>query len=175
MDVFTIKSGHINITDPCYENGTWCGMFELAAKNGNWEAEVKRDSDGCIVYLRAYHAARPIYSQPDERLGEVGVDSGQMSIIDSDTYPKGDSTGDCGDFKNKQRVPVSFYDECCKRTLSEDCFGIVSEQGSGAVSSTGYGDGLYDVFVKKDGEEIVAVEIVFLNDEDNEDNEEEVA
>ena len=166
MNTFQVKSGAINITDPCYNKTTWCALFKQPAKNGTWEAEVEtEESEGRVAHLRAYHTDHAIYSRPSDQLDSVGVDSGQMSIIDSGTYPEGEETGECGNFGDKERVPVSFYDECAKATLSEDMFGIVSKYGSGAVSSTGYGDGSYAVYVEKEGEEIVAVEIVFIDQE----------
>ena len=164
MSKFKVKSGKLNITDPCYTDGTWCALFEMKAKNGIWKAEIETGYEDRVKILRAYHINHPAAS-PFPKIGEVGVDSGQMSIIDSDSYPKGgDDTGECGDFNNEERVPISFYDECCKATLSEDMFGIVSKYASGAVSSTGLGDGLYNVYGEMDGKELVAVEIVFMDD-----------
>ena len=53
-------------------------------------------------------------------------------------------------------------------------------EGLGVVVSTGYGDGIYDVFVKNDDDgRIAEVKIVFINndeddDEDDEDDDEDV-
>jgi len=78
----------------------------------------------------------------------VGVDSGQCGIFDDTIYPVDvESNGEYGDEN-------TFYGECCKLTLGDNQGGIL-KTGNGVVSSSGYGDGSYEVFCQyHDGERI---------------------
>lgn len=95
-------------------------------------------------------------------IGSVGVDSGQVMIVDpcyvleDDFQPDSEPTG----------LP---YDECCRITLGEEGAGLTSFEG--VVSSTAYGDGCYPVYatIGSDGR-ILSLEILF--DDFEEDDEE---
>ena len=89
-------------------------------------------------------------------IGQCGVDSGQILLIDpchvyKDEFDPDNPTG--GD-----------YDECCRITLSEDAAG---ETELGVVARSN-GDGYFPVYAKTDEHgEIMSVEIVFRkSDED---------
>jgi len=106
-------------------------------------------------------------------LDNIGVDSGQCGIFDADNYPGGNSTGEYDD-KN------SFYGKVCELTSNEhgeeadksipyNTYGIID--GFGVVSSTGYGDGCYTAYgIKNENGELIAVKIVFLEDETEKDD-----
>ena len=82
-----------------------------------------------------------------KKIGECGVDSGQILLIDPCYVYKGDD-----------------YDECCKVTLSEDKAG---ETTLGVVTSTYSGDGVYPVYASTDEHgAIMSVEIVFKKSEE---------
>lgn len=89
----------------------------------------------------------------------VGVDSGQAGLFDSALYPANGAADE------------AFYDKCCDLTLGDAQAGSV---GFGIVSSSGYGDGGYNCFVKTNTEgEVVGVAIVYIchgEDEDTEDD-----
>jgi hypothetical protein len=70
----------------------------------------------------------------------IGVDSGQCGIFSSTVYPMSLRDGD----EHKY-----FYDECCETTLAEDQAGILWNE-EGVVASSGYGDGCYGLFAKRD-------------------------
>lgn len=54
-----------------------------------------------------------------------------------------------------------FYRKCCKLTGSKNNFGIL--EGKAIVSSSGYGDGGYSLYYKKNSEnEIVALKIKYI-------------
>lgn len=80
-------------------------------------------------------------------IGHCGVDSGQILLIDP-CYVYKDEYGSGGD-----------YDQCCRITLSDDGAG---QTDLGVVTSSGYGDGVYPVYAKKDANgRIVSVTIEF--------------
>lgn len=68
----------------------------------------------------------------------------------------------------KAEVTDDWYRMCCDKTLGE--LGCGSIDG-GVVSRSGYGDGGYEAFVATEGNEVVAVKVVFIPE--YEDTEEE--
>jgi hypothetical protein len=96
---------------------------------------------------------------------DIGVDSGQAGFFDAEFYIGGDDQ--------------KFYDQVCDLTLNGDNAGVIA---FGAVSSSGWGDGCYELQTIRHDGEVVAARIVFMedtpaedeyNEEDDEDNEEE--
>ena len=53
MKTFTITSGFVNLTDPCYQVDAWCGKYNVPAKNGTWYATVEHES-GMIKSFTAF-------------------------------------------------------------------------------------------------------------------------
>jgi len=183
MNTFKIKSGKLHVTDPCYDADTNCGLYNLPAQNGEWEGEVERLDKkdwgmrvGELVVHHKDHFTEVHSGSWEELEGEVGVDSGQAGVFDSEIYPKGENDGEANDMS-------SFYGRACRETcpefdrthakekeskgLSLDC-GVVDD--GGFVSCSGYGDGGYTAYgVKNSKNELIAVKIVFIDDEDEED------
>ena len=87
MKTFNVTSGKICITDPCYGKGTWCGNYDLPAKNGEWAVEVLMSNCGSwgnrVAELQCWHVeAGKIDNGKWLRLkNEVGVDSGQAGVF----------------------------------------------------------------------------------------------
>lgn len=163
---FEVKSGCINITDPCYSIDTWCAAFKLPAKNGTWKASVVISDEGewgqRVATLFAHHTDHHLDGDRKVLKADIGVDSGQCGIFDDGVYPQGKDTGDYDDEK-------SFYKQCCNMTLPQSNpehlqWGVVK---GGVVSSSGLGDGSYVAYVEKDDEgKIIAVEIVFIDEDE---------
>lgn len=176
------------------KNGKWRAYVQIH-NEGAWGNRVS-----CLMLT---HESVPELSRGDQNAiissrvkidAEVGVDSGQAGMFDAEHYRKNSSIPE--DFNaNAPRIfkseakevdvddpdhPSRFYAACCDRTLGPSGKGGISSDffggGTipfGAVSSSGYGDGGYDAYTcSKDGE-IVAVEIVFISDEEDEEEEEE--
>lgn len=170
MPVFTIKSGKIRISDPCYDKDDYLGGLVIEAKNGEWVASADLEKTGWgdrITKLTAEYNG-PV-SVADCSTHSIGVDSGQAGVFDFDSY-KDDNL-----VKNVARVHKEvicedepWYSICCDRTLSNHQWGVIP---NGAVSTSGYGDGMYDVncFLDKNGD-VVRVEITFIDDEDEDEN-----
>ena len=182
---FEIETNKIRVSDPCYEKECkYNGVIENV-KDGTWKAKIVVFDEGDdwghrIGYLVCSHEDYIVDVQ-DSRGGwiregfEVGVDSGQVAIVD-DKYFKDNEV-----VKNTHRIggdnnwPIAedepWYSICCDRTLSKDSAGLIP---FGAVSSSGYGDGVYDCYsLTKDGK-IVAVYVDFgLENEENEEGEED--
>lgn len=111
------------------------------------------------------------------QIGFVAVDSGQLLITDPG-YVNGWGEEGFGE------APAGHYSYggACETTLSADSAGQLNfpagHGGMGVVSSTGFGDGLYPVYATyvddEDGSwgrRIARLEIVFIDDDEPEDDE----
>jgi len=166
---FTVTSGKLIVSDPCYDRDVWC-MGELSnVQNGEWEAFVVVSNEGDwgnrIAELIIRHTSRPDIEDIDidrPTSFHVGVDSGQAGFFCDSIYPH----GDCGEYDDLS----SFYGRACDKTLNtSEQAGIVDN--AGVVSSSGFGDGSYDCYVHHDSEtgKIVAASIVFISDDEDDD------
>lgn len=107
-----------------------------------------------------------------EYVGTLGVDSGQMMLCDP-CYIKKDFANEYGEGGN----PMS-YSGACNATLSNQGFGFLTNTSGNYsinlafVTSSGYGDGSYPVYIKRDGNRIAEMKIVFIGKdlEDEEDD-----
>jgi hypothetical protein len=145
-EISIIKTGAINlsrriiISDPYYERGIWCALSDFEVMPGKYETFI-------IKYENRAAAVIAVHSNYIETLdfdwelyvGEIGVDSGQAGIFDDSIYPEKE------EYKGKYDDEDSFYGECCKLTLSDTQGGILKNE-KGVVSSSGCGDGRYELF-----------------------------
>jgi hypothetical protein len=171
---FEVVSGALYISDPCYDQGTWCQAHVDNVKNGTWIADCEKSDEGswgnrCAILFahEEGHTAYPYSGRWHRVDAEIGVDSGQAGIFDA------------GHFRDDSVVePVEnpltgegWYDMSCAVTLGEQSWGAIP---FGCVSSSGYGDGGYDAFVIRDKDgQIVAVKIEFITEDDDEDEDED--
>lgn len=144
------------VSDPCYDIATVpSGGIILKSAPGEWNVKVGYGKDGRVSSLVATKRGKSAGLGRLHEVARAGVDSGQMSIVDYDTYPKGEDTGDFNDLS-------SFYGEVCALTLAKPQCGI-TVNGKAAVSSSGYGDGEYPVKAKFNAAgEAVHISIQFL-------------
>jgi hypothetical protein len=103
----------------------------------------------------------------------VGVDSGQAGFFDLVKYTEAQSDHHFASCRGDSPIFEAFYESCGKHTLDESkSFGAIE---FGAVSQSGYGDGGYDCFAKRDESgAVTAAFILFIgSDEVDEDFSEE--
>jgi len=111
---------------------------------------------------------------------QIGVDSGQCGIFSSDSYRNdsiveriGLGDGDISFFGTTPWKEMAesrgkedgegWYVNMCSRTLGNQSYGVYDE---GIVSSSGIGDGCYELFVAKKGDEIVGLCVDFQIEEE---------
>lgn len=175
---FECTTGVLVISDPCYDLDTWC-MGEIEkAKKGIWKAfVVMNDSGGwgvrCAELIALHEELSPqLMSQLywEKSSIDVGVDSGQAGIFDKSSFKNDSLIKEDPHFSRNHANEAGerWYAACCDITLSDDQAGVLP---GGAVSSSGYGDGMYDCFIVKKGDEVVGVKIVFIGDDEDEDEE----
>lgn len=168
-----VKLGNeVVVSDPCYTIPTWCQVIVKDVKEGDYIPFVlnsklsgwgERISALCLIHQE--HADIKSYLQWTEHGGTVGVDSGQCGIFSKDSY-RNDSI-----FKIKPKFEYSgkedgdkWYAHMADKTLSDDSWGAY---GYGVVSSSGIGDGSYDLYTLIDNDEkVVGFFIDYLIDED---------
>lgn len=152
------------ITDPCYNYDP--GQIIEDMTPGKWNAEILVSEEGSwgdrVAELRIVHEDHDVsdYDYDCVSKFEVGVDSGQAGFFDSFMYPRG-TTGEYGDL-------YTFYGKACEMTISEEKAGVFP---FGVVSRTGFGDGGYSLWTVKQNGKVIAAKIVFISDNDYEDEE----
>jgi hypothetical protein len=104
--------------------------------------------------------------------GVVGVDSGQLMITDPCYLESEWDPIVTLDFGSKA-AGVYSYDGACHATLSEEKFGQLNYRlghaGAGVAFSSGYGDGCYEVYVRKEEGRIAEARVIMIEEEKDED------
>jgi hypothetical protein len=182
LGTFKVESGEVRISDPCYAKDTWCAGVLKNVKKGTWIAKARVFDEGSwgerIGYLIAVNEDyRFRFDDPREDTAiDVGVDSGQAGIFDEKYYKDDSVFADKTDKDRKYKVAICpediWYSFNCDVTLFDPNAGVIP---FGCVSSSGYGDGIYNCSVIKEKGEIVAIVIDYglENREEDEEDEEE--
>jgi hypothetical protein len=172
-NTFEVTSGAIVCSDPCYSIPTWCQGIVENVKNGTWIANVIVTDEGDwgkrIALLSISHKD---IEEPDANIDIMnfvgGVDSGQFGFFDKDFYRNDEVAKDLEKYDFGENYDVqegdTWYRACCNLTLGDEQWGVLP---NGVVSSSGFGDGSYDVFGYKDAYgEYVAFAVVFIYDDE---------
>lgn len=97
----------------------------------------------------------------DEEIGGVPVDAGMVCAFDYG-YIENNIRDANGEYSEE------WYQKMCNITLrscnGEEGYDCDTYEDRGVVTSSGFGDGYYPVFVAKDGEDIVGIRIIFQED-----------
>ena len=167
LGTFKVETGKVYVCDPCYGKGDSLGYLADAV-NGVWKATARITKNEGRVSVLTAKSSEAKDGGEWTKLRTACVDSGQMSIFDFDFFKKeSEGKGKCS--KSWQYMEDeddgAFYGACCSLTCGESngvgMHGGVLEHG--AVSSTGWGDGCYPVFVKKNKTgKVVAVKVKFM-------------
>ena len=200
---FVIKSGKVFCADPCYTSDVWCTGTLDNVMNGLWEGYITKIDDGefgeRISELYAFYSSpyNKIINWEKTNI-HGGVASGQFGFYDYDYFI---NLGTERIYPNKEGFcrrccDLTIYVETCKvldvemmgglkeitgieqkpimRTLTKysPSGGVIDTDG--IVSSSGYGDGGYPVYVTKNEDgKIIGFKAVFI-DENEEDEDEEI-
>lgn len=138
--------GTVDATDPCYNHDVWCRMNGIPVCDGEYDCVIWKtqepDEPSRVARIGIYLRGIVPVQDKMECIGEIGVDAGLA-----------------GFFMNKPDYSDAEWVALCDLLSNGDAW-IRSE---GFFSSSGYGDGGYDVCAYKqpDGR-ASALEIVFL-------------
>ena len=165
---FAVISSALFVSDPCYNYDTWCAKKICDVKNGNWKAYVLSYDFGKYgirnISLLAIHEN---YNESDlanmrmEIIDTLGVDSGQLGIFDYDNFKNDKQFSE--DYEPNFNISSTeqgykFYGACCDATFSGVEAGVLPY---GCVTSSGFGDGIYEAYIYYENDEVVAVEAIF--------------
>ena len=155
--VGTIKlPDRIDVTDPFYGRNVWCRINDLKIKAGNyssvvWMHKEEFNNEGKIEKVKLvgsigiYLDGKIPSKESMEQIGEVGVDSSYVGFF----------------FKQPSILFDDEWAKFCYSRHDEEYFWLKSNMGFFSLS--GYGSGMYPVYVSKNtAGEITAVEIRFL-------------
>lgn len=159
IGVGTIKitGGKVIVSDPCYERDAWCAGTIENFPNGEYDCEVDVGIAGewgkRVFRMRILKQGLNL-SQCEFRHSDVlPVDCALMGFFD-DAYHKETHPGKVSD--EWYEVKVMQLEEDAS-IVDDRCF----------ISSTGFDDGLYDVYELYDAyDNLVGIEAQFLTDED---------
>jgi hypothetical protein len=177
---FEVTSGKLVCSDPCYAIPTWCQGIVENVKNGVWGAEINLSDEGdwgqrvaslYIVNEDANAKMTGIETKifEDEPLNfNAGVDSGQFGFFDFAHYRNDESAKDLKKYEFGDNYDTesgdAWYRACSDLTLGDEQWGVLP---NGVVSSSGFGDGSYDVYGYQDAYgEYVAFAVVFIYDDE---------
>ena len=172
---FQIESGKVIVSDPCYEVDFEINETIENVKNGKWIAKIEtkkvwgeRVSKLMCCHESVYQFSRSLIFKVVSK--DIGVDSGQAGIFDVEHFKKDSDVEDLPrEYKEKICENEPWYSYCCDRTLSK----MADVIPFGVVSSSGLGDGCYVCEVAKKENEVVAMQVTFLEEEHDEGEEEE--
>lgn len=156
-------NNNVVVSDPCYEIDTWCALNIGNMQSGKYSVIINYlpdeitnwgDRVGSLIVIKDEDYLEDLL-ESSNLLGEVGVDSGQMSVYNYEEYTN-----------NEER-----YDSICHKTNHKEA-GVVN---NGAVSNTGFGDGFYPVYSIIDEEtcEVIGLEIQFISEDELDEEDEE--
>lgn len=157
--------------DPCYTRDVECAKWDINVKSGEYQYKVEYSDEiygwgERVKSLAIFHNSIKISDSnwQLDKTADIGVDSGQAGFFDNSIIPVLTKE----ELKNKRSHPSynysdenSFYKKCCNLTGSKNKFGILESKA--IVSASGYGDGGYSLYYKKNSEnEIVALKIKYI-------------
>jgi hypothetical protein len=172
MDMFRFQLGSlVHLTDPCYDapenkgemNFDGSGLYNVPCAEGYWiAARLPTDKFGEVARENRVVGFTLVSEDYDHQAlrtksYRVGVDSGQFGIFDASIY-ENDSDYD---------VEGSFYRTVCDITNQENCGTVFN---SGFVSSSGYGDGGYDLICGFLDGKLAYASITFIEDYDDDED-----
>ena len=177
--------GEVIVSDPCYEIPTWCQEVIKNVRPGVYDTEVDyRESSGWGERVHSLTVLHENIKSPnwEHYSNNIGVDSGQCGVFCMTSYrndemsqelpwltEKGDPFGD-HPFRPVKEEGEQWYVKMCDRTLStEEGWGVYD---TGVVSSSGYGDGSYELQVCQMDGLIHGFRIIFIDDSYDEEEEE---
>lgn len=131
----------VDITDPCYDKGTWCRMT-IDCEPGLYKGYVEITNEGNfgkeVASVSIFKGDTKCGIEEMERIGDIGVDAGLA-----------------GFFNDKPDFSDAEWDELCNKISEGDAWNLYN----GIFSLSGYGDGCYNVYANKERN---AFTIVFI-------------
>ncbi|MBO1511370.1 SMI1/KNR4 family protein [Metabacillus bambusae] len=164
VGTFTVESGKVIVTDPCYQVDEEEDLQIILSnvKNGNWTASITYSDEEVVESLLVFYGEKKPSGKWHVCDKPIAVDSAQAGIFDLAGFGRDEVIQ--YEVKNVydieiEEVGLKYYVACCDMVASDAQGGVVP---GGAISMSGYGDGMYEVKVKYNiSKEVVGVMIDF--------------
>ena len=134
----------VDITDPCYNKDSWCRMT-VDCEPGIYKGYIEMSDEGIlgtrVAAISIFKGEKIWRIEEMEPIGIIGVDAGLA-----------------GFFNNKPDFGDTEWNEFCNKINSGNAWSLYN----GIFSSSGFGDGCYDVYANEDRN---AFTIVFIEEE----------
>lgn len=162
--ILNLSKGVLDITDPCYDKDTWCRKTVKKVKTGKWSCFYLQEAedDGRIAQIEIVHESVDINDIQNKyiAIGTIGVDAGLA-----------------GFFEEKPDYNDNEWSKICNFIPYDEPLIFQTDSPmkcNGIVTSSGYGDGCYEVYGLTDNHfEVVALKIIFFTEEIEDDYEDE--
>ena len=139
-----VPNGTIDITDPCYDHDVWCRINNFKILPGKYKCFYNNNIEGRVTESYIIHCEHTDTLNRWRKTDySIGVDAGLAGFFIS---PKPNYSNEA-------------WQLFCN-ALEQGSVIKLSEQGF--FTSSGYGDGEYEVRVKIFEKKVVAVKLVFL-------------
>jgi hypothetical protein len=158
----------VMVSDPCHSIPTWCQVKVDGVLPGKYYTFARQCNDSSWGHrISGITAVHEDYLNHDLKFrrntGVVGVDSGQAGIFDLASYRNDEIaksiTGGAKFSLDRADQPGDlWYEKMCRITLDRPSWGGYD---SGVVTSSGLGDGSYDLYTSKVNKKVVALHIDF--------------
>lgn len=155
-DFGTIElKGKIMVSDPCYGIDTWCNTVQKVVK-GTYRCEaIINEDEKTWTGVKALRISLLGHENDiaDTHLSDnIGVDSGTCGIFDYSYFKKHHGSDNADDLWYSDNVMSWVSKDIGKNT-----------DGKGFITTTYYGDGMYELYGAKDDAKggIVALEIIY--------------
>ena len=175
-----IADGLVDITDPCYDKGTWCAMFGYKIKPGKYKCYVdvanfpskymyEKDDPEVVAGIKKVNQ---VVTRQDRRIIALTIEHNEANNIpynelkewEKVTDKIGVDAGMCGFYNHKP----SFKDDDKWDDFWQNANNLpryrwltCDIKPYGATVSSGFGDGLYPLFEYKQNGETVALQLLF--------------
>ena len=163
----------VMVSDPCYEVGTWCQHKLTNVLPGEYQTMVMKFDNYSHSwgprnsFIIAVHKDHNTEDKLNWRkvVADIGVDSGQAGIFSMETYRQDEVflTGISEHTKkygtHKDDGGEEWYGHMCDLTDNTNRWGVYP---NGVVSSSGLGDGSYELRVAKHKGKVVGILLDFF-------------
>ena len=155
-------SNEVMVSDPCYVVGTWCQHKLTNVLPGEYQSTVVKYDDRYWGNRNSFIIVVHKDYNTEDKLNwrklpfDIGVDSGQAGIFSMETYRNNEVfvTG-----SRKENDGEEWYEHMSNMTLDGERWGTYP---NGIVSSSGIGDGGYELRVAKHKGKVVGMFLDFF-------------
>lgn len=179
-----ISDGIVDITDPCYDDDTWCARFGHKVKPGIYKCYIdvinypyKYICQQCdYAVLVEGHNVGDLICCDDHRIMQLTIiHEDNDFILNNDEYPDifelidnniGVDAGLCGFYNHKPNLSGDDWDKFWQNLDEYKGCTCDCNHGNGITVSSGFGDGSYSLYEIKYDNEVCGLQLVFSEEEE---------